>query len=329
MADARGQDMNISAQSEGAPSLKAPHSFGSNITIAAIIVLYHPDLVLLERLLESVLKQVNIVFIIDNTPIPSSEFSEFIRNYLSRVSYIALGDNMGIAAAQNAGIGKARGAGYSHVLLLDQDSFPHPHMVSELVCAERKLLRSGNAVASVGPIFIDEKSGATSKAIRHAWAHVKRIPTDTTMTEPIEADYLIASGSLIRMSILTDVGLMKEELFIDWVDIEWGLRARDLGKKCYMIPSAVMVHTIGDTYVHFMGKKIDLHSDTRHYYIVRNATYLLRLTSMGWRWRSITLLKIPSYVCLYSWLSRQRLRTLGVLGKAFLDGIRGKVGRLA
>jgi rhamnosyltransferase len=252
---------------------------------------------MLERLLGSIDAQVDHFVLVDNTPNPDSELAGILRRYESQVSYVPLGENMGIAAAQNAGIRKISEDGYSHVLLLDQDSCPRPEMVKELLVAETKLLESGLDVAAVGPKFIDEKTGSASKAIRHGWMHVKNITVDGTQTGPVEADYLIASGSLIRMSTVAKVGGMREELFIDWVDIEWGLRARAAGCRCYVVPDAVMAHSIGDNFVHFLGKDINLHNDTRNYYIVRNATYLLSEKNMGWRWRSVTILKIPLYVC--------------------------------
>lgn len=305
----------------------APH-ITRDTMVAAVVVLYHPELSLLARLLDSIMKQVNLVIIIDNTPTQTSEFTTFFEEYRKQVAYTPLGDNMGIATAQNIGIRKSLSEGYSHVLLLDQDSFPRLDMVKELLSAERKLLESGRKVASVGPIFIDEKSGATSTAIRHTWMRVKKIPVDATTKEPVEADYLIASGSLIRTSMLMDVGTMRDELFIDWVDIEWGLRARSAGCKCYLVPNAMMKHSIGDTCVHLIGKDINLHNDTRNYYIVRNATYLVRLKSMGWRWRSVTILKIPLYVCFYSWHSDRIWNSFCILCRAISDGVRGRVGRL-
>jgi rhamnosyltransferase len=321
---------SITRESQALSDLEiAPRIITRNYMVAAVVVLYHPELPLLARLLESVLGQVDTVIVVDNTSMPSAEFSEFFEKYNNRVVYIPLGENMGIATAQNVGIRKSLSEGYSHVLLLDQDSFPPVDMVNKLLSAERKLLQSGKNVASVGPIFIDEKSGATSKAIRHALLHVRKLTVDATMEEPVEADYLIASGSLIRTLVLADLGAMRDELFIDWVDIEWGLRARRAGSKCYLVPDAVMKHSIGDTYVHLIGKNINLHNDTRNYYIVRNAVYLLRLKSMGWRWRLITVLKIPLYVCFYSWHSSNMWNSFLILCKALSDGVRGRVGRLA
>lgn len=294
--------------------------------VAAVIVLYNPDFPLLDRLLRSITGQVDKVFVIDNTPGSCATFGSRLNEYQSNISYIPLGDNKGIAAAQNIGIRASLSEGYSHVLLLDQDSSPPLDMVNELLAGERTLLESGKKVAAVGPIFIDEKNGETSRAIRHGWFHVNKIQIDLDTAIPVEADYLISSGSLIRTSVLLELGTMLEELFIDWVDIEWGLRARHAGSKSYIIPSAVMRHSIGDTCVHVIGKNINLHNDIRNYYIVRNSTYLLRVKSMGWKWRSITILKLPQYVCFYSWHSRTRWDSFCLLCRALSDGIRGNVG---
>ena len=300
-----------------------------NPRVAAIIVLYHPDQELLERLLSSVAPQVHHLVVVDNTPQPDPALQTLLSRYTEQVSYVPLGDNKGIAAAQNRGIQRIMGEGYSHVLLLDQDSFPDANMVHELLAAEAAMLNKRMNVAAVGPLFIDEKNGVDSKAIRHTWIRVKRIPIDRSATQPVEADYLISSGSLIRLSMIAEVGLMREELFIDWVDIEWGLRALRMNSKCYIVPSAVMIHSIGDNFVRALGKDINLHSDTRNYYIVRNATYLLGLKTMGWKWRSVTLIKIPMYVWFYSWQSPRQRQSFLLLCKAVLDGARGKVGRLA
>jgi len=75
---------------------------------AAVVVLYHPELSLLARLLESVLSQVDALIVVDNTPNPSAQFTELFAKYRDQVTYIPLGDNMGIATAQNVGIRKSR-----------------------------------------------------------------------------------------------------------------------------------------------------------------------------------------------------------------------------
>ena len=336
LARKQGELLSIWPKTKSTPNLSVftpttQSNLGSeeNPRVAAIIVLYHPDLKLLERLLLSVAPQIHYLVIVDNTPQPAPALEILLNLYWKQLRYLPLGDNKGIAAAQNRGIQTIMGEGYSHVLLLDQDSFPDANMVHELLVAEAAMLNRHINVAAVGPMFIDEKNGTDLKAIRHAWMRVKKIAIDRSSTQPVESDYLISSGSLIRLSMIREVGLMREELFIDWVDIEWGLRALRMNSKCFIVPSALMTHSIGDQFVRVLGKDINLHSDTRNYYNVRNATYLLSLKTMGWKWRTISIIKIPMYVLFYSWHSPRQRQSFLLLCKAVLDGARRKVGRLA
>jgi len=295
--------------------------------IAAVVVLYHPDLSLLERLLESVLGQVDTIVVVDNTPASAPAFALFFEKYRDQVSYIALGENKGIATAQNVGIKKSLIAGHDHVLLLDQDSALPVDMVKNLLNAERKLIQAGKAVAAVGPLFVDEKSGNKSCAVRHGLFHVKRIPIDPSSDQPVKTDYLIASGSLIRASVFEQIGLMLEPLFIDWVDCEWGLRSQSRGLDTYIVPNVIMKHSIGDATVRILGRHINLHNDTRNYYIVRNATYLLRTKSMGWRWRLTTVINIPKHIVVHSLVSSHKAKVLKLLMNALLQGMSGNIGR--
>jgi rhamnosyltransferase len=295
--------------------------------VAAIIVLYHPDLALLDRLVTSILGQVEMIYVVDNTPEPSATIVTFLNQLAAPIAYRPLGDNMGIAYAQNVGIREALQGKCTHVLLLDQDSALSTGMINLLLSAEASLIAQGNKIAAVGPVFIDEKTGKSSPATRCGALRVRHIPIDLSTSEPVEADYIIASGSLIQRSTFDAIGLMREELFIDWVDIEWGLRARNAGYKSYLVPTAILQHSIGDATVKIFGKVINVHSDIRHYYIVRNAAYLIQLKTMGWRWRMLTTLKLPRYVLAFSWFSQNRMKSLRLLSRALIHGLEARTGR--
>ncbi len=295
--------------------------------VAAVIVLYNPNMPLLDRLLRSVVGQVEKIYLIDNTPEPPEELFLGFNQWQRMIDYLPLRENTGIATAQNIGIRRSIRAGYSHILLLDQDSGPSSDMVRKLLNAEGHLLRQGKQVAAVGPLFVDDKNGKTSCAVRHGFVHVKRIYIKSSATEPIETDYLIASGSLIRASTFAQIGLMCEELFIDWVDLEWCLRCRSSGLLSYIVPDAAMSHSIGDATVRVFGIHIQLHSEIRNYYIVRNAVYLFRKKGMGWRWHMVTVINVPKHIVVHSWFSDHRWRSLVLLSTAFVDGLSGNMTR--
>jgi rhamnosyltransferase len=310
--------------------MKSNHSISTlDSKIAAIVVLYLPDEALLDRLLNSLRGAVSELFIIDNTPNDKLTWVS-IDWFVSKnhhVVYHPLGDNYGIAKAQNVGIELAINNNCDHVILLDQDSSASKDMISVLISAERELLANGVNVGSVGPVFIDEKTGERSKVIRYGNVLVNRISVSSNDVKPIQADYLIASGTLIRIAVLQKVGLMKDDLFIDWVDIEWALRAGNLGYLHFANPKAVMLHSVGDAYVNIGMRNINLHSDIRNYYIVRNACNLLLNSRMGRRFRTNVFFKIPAYVLFYSITSKSRFTSLKLLLRACADGFIGRLGK--
>ncbi len=323
-----------SVERKGTPVNTRSYSFPDSITrgdegsdtdqprVAAVVVVYYPDRAF-ERLLNSVACQVATVFVIDNTPADDANPSAVPPEYQSSVRYIQLGENTGIAFAQNAGIERAAKERHTHVLLLDDDSALPPDAVHNLLEAERVLKRSGVQVGALGPAFIDELNGKLSSGVRHRWFREERIPINPSSREPIETDYLIASGSLIRVNVLKDVGPMRDQFFLNWVDAEWCFRARDRGYRCYIVPSVLMAHSIGDAVAHLFGKEFRLHSLFNEYYYVRNGAFLLRVRTMGWKYRSMMLVTLPKFILVHGWLNENRLRSFKVLLRALREGLFG------
>jgi len=295
---------------------------------AAVVVLFHPVQQVVERLLSSIAGEVDTVIAIDNTPDSSSATSEYLEKYESFISYIPLGENRGIAEAQNIGIDLSIKGGYSHVLLLDQDSALSPGMVNKLLIAEKELLNKGERIAAMVPQILDGKTGQRPCAYRYTWLGARKVFCDVNSAMPVQTDFFIASGSLIRTSILQDLGTMCSDLFIDHVDTEWALRGHAAGYNAYCVPNAVLIHSIGDAKKRILGKDAYLYKDIRYYYRLRNEVYLARLKSMGWRWRIYILPMIPYHCMLYVVLSKNRFGIIRLLMKAIWDGMLGRLGPL-
>jgi rhamnosyltransferase len=300
--------------------------------IAAIIVVYYPDPVTTTALLAAVRPQVDMIYVVDNTPTGDLGWVPDLTevDVRPRAVHMVMGENCGIAVAHNAGIKTAIGNHCTHVLLFDQDSSPPPTMVQTLIHEEKILLDNGVRLASIGPAYWDEKTKEVAPAIRSTGLVVRKFKIDVNSDQPVASDHLIASGSLIRVSAIKEIGLMREDLFIDWVDIEWGIRARSMGYNHYICPSALMNHSIGDDYVDVLGKKINLHSDVRNYYIVRNAVALGLDRSLPRAWRYRMLIKAPLYVLFHSWNTAEhsRLAAFKLMLVAAGDGLRNKLGKM-
>jgi rhamnosyltransferase len=301
----------------------------NNNLIGAVIVLFFPNTELLTRLLNSLRDEVGQIYIVDNTPNEALDWLSqdwFLTNGYD-VVYKPLGDNYGIAKAQNVGIELAIQDACDHIALFDQDSAIPKGMLKELLLTEQSLLEKSINVGIIGPIYIDEKTGNRCDVIRHGRFFISKIKVTPEDNTPINADYLISSGSLIRTSVLKSVGLMREDLFIDWVDIEWGLRATRLGFLHFAVPSVTMFHSIGDKFVKVGRRNINVHNDIRNYYIVRNACHLLLDSNVDNKWRMNILLKIPLYIIFYTSTSSSKIKSFKRLVQACFDGFTGRLGK--
>lgn len=293
--------------------------------IIAVVVSYLPEIPVFFRLLDALSCQVDGVVIVDNGS-GGNLASEVAARQKEREIFLPLCANMGISAAQNAGIRHASILGATHVILFDHDSAPSPDMVSKLLrCAER-LACAGRLVASVGPCYLDSRQENPPPFIRVKGLALSRclMPDNG---DAVAVDYLIASGCLIPMAALDAVGDMNTDLFIDYVDIEWGQRARSKGYENFGCFSAHMQHSLGDQPIRFMGKAYPARSPLRHYYMFRNAVLLYKMPHIPTNWKWADGLRLVLKYGFYILFAQPRLKHFSMMSKGVLHGLQGRTGK--
>lgn len=295
--------------------------------VYAVIVSYRPDVALLAKLLEALTLQVSGIIIVDNGS--SAETLTWLTTRHLSVPYqlVQLGDNFGIARAQNDGIQVASDFGANHVILFDQDSVPAFNMVSLLLLAAQHKAAEGFKVASVGPNYWDERQENPPPFITVSGLRLKR-QTCSTADAVVPVDYLIASGCLIPLATFNQVGRMREDFFIDYVDIEWGLRAKVLGFQSFGVCAAFMAHDLGNEPIKFFGQRYPQHSPLRHYYHFRNAVSLYRQGWVPMNWRIVDGWRLILKLGFYALFAKPRMQHLGMMLKGIMHGLYGRMGRL-
>ncbi len=277
--------------------------------------------------MDALVPQVNSVVVVDNGS--EDYFGDWLEKYHAHsIHGIFLGSNTGVAAAQNAGIDWARRQGTDSVVLFDQDSLPAPDMVRCLVEAVQVKQAEGCKVAAVGPRYLDERQDNPPPFIRVQGLKLLRQVCDKS-NSIVDVDYLISSGCLIPMSTLDAVGVMREWLFIDYVDIEWGLRARHHGFQGYGVCSAHMQHSLGDHPIEFFGKNIPLHSPLRHYYHFRNAVFLYKEPWVPLNWKLVDGWRLCLKYVFYSLFAKPRMAHLRMMTLGVWHGLMRKTGNLS
>jgi len=244
----------------------------------------------------------------------------------SQVTIINNPGNIGLSAALNVGILEAKKQGADMVTLFDQDTLLPDDFLQNML----KYINAYQGVkkpALFSPVFFNHVTDDYGSIINFKPFRLIRSKPDKQklVTHP---QYVITSGSFIPISVLDDVGLMREELFIDFVDIEWCLRARAKGYSIVSFPQVEMAHHLGDSSVSFMGTNYPIHSPLRMYYYFRNAMYLYRLLEIDWNWRVVDATRNLFRFLFYMLFVKNRWTYYRYIIKGYYHGLIKKMGKL-
>jgi rhamnosyltransferase len=294
--------------------------------IVAVIVTYNPSVVELRGQFDAIISEGISIILVDNA---SANFGDIESKVLdvdpALLSILRNAANLGLAEGQNLGLAQARRQNASHVIFFDQDSIPQMGFKHALLSTEVELTRRGIKFSAIGPAAFDPTTLKYYPITKYVGPFIRR--HYPVANEPIEATFLISSGTLIRMSVLDEVGAMRSELFIDYIDVEWCLRAKSFGYRCFVASAARMSHRIGDSRLFILGRTISAHSPFRRYYLVRNSFLMLRLryVPISYKLREISLNFLR--VSLFLYLSTDRHGYLRLMHRAVADGIAGRYGK--
>lgn len=283
-------------------------------TIGAIVVIYKPNWELTSQVLTSLGAQVNAIVVVDNTP--NEDNSSKVEN-IPNCKLISLKKNIGIAAAQNKGIQYMEELGVDFVIFSDQDSLAPDGLIKNLISTYIQLEKAGLPIATIGPLPIQRQTGQPIIVKENV-----RDTTDVNGLEIMRMDGIISSFSLMRIDTLKKVGGMKENLFIDGVDVEWCWRAKALhGLNSYLIPSLTLSHMLGED-----SKKSSIRIPTpfRTYYQFRNFFILKRLSYTPVWWIKKNGLKYFVKAFYYPIMLKPRGQYLKNIWKGLIDGINYK-----
>ena len=303
----------------------------AGVRVCAVIVIYHPDRAGLENLVCAVRSQVSRVLIVDNG---CGESPDPVRCPPDgRTTLLGLAENIGLAAAQNMGIGWARARGFTHILFLDQDSMPRKDMVRRLVDALRHLERIGRRPAAVGPTVTDSRTRKEFPFVNFKTCSVKKnFCPGRADGAYVRADFLISSGMLAPLSVFEQAGMMDDRLFIDSVDMEWCFRVQYRGFFLYGICGAGLVHCLGDQVVPLgKGEKnfnIYRHAPLRQYYMMRNRVLLYRRYYVPMNWRIQDVVRMVVKIGFLTCFVPDKAGHLRMVFKGLWDGVLSRTGKI-
>ena len=282
-----------------------------NSRIAAVFVLYHPDLKIIKVVKDLSDADYKVIVIVNGAK--QSLLTKLKK--IKKLVIITNDYNVGLASALNQGAEYALSVKYIDFIgLFDQDSRPDKDM---LQCLAKEIsTKKDSKLVCIGPKLVDiKKPNALYQSNLHDFDKGQySIPT---------------SGTLITRVGYKKVGPMLNDLFIDGIDHEWCFRAQSLGMKIAISNSITMLHNMGDKSFSLLGQYKPIHTNPiRHYYIIRNGIYLLKLNYIPLRWRILEFFKIIRRIFFYLCASQNSLKSLMLIIKGISNGFKSKLGPL-
>ncbi|HTW97286.1 MAG TPA: glycosyltransferase [Acidimicrobiales bacterium] len=286
--------------------------------VAAIVVTYEPDRTALLATLSRTMEQVRRVLVVDNGSAnrPSWEADAAA---LPGVELLPLEDNFGVATALNHGVRHLATSGdHQWVLTLDQDTTLCDRAIETLFAAFGELDEATRRRTGALGLSFPRPSP------RAFWRWAERHLILGEVGAFRDRLFLITSGNLIRRSVAESVPY-EDDLFIDQVDTAFSVAVRAAGYVLLELAEPQMRHEVG-TVVEVRGKRYRYETGNRLYYIVRNATLLMRRRQLP---LAVSVALLASWCRAYLYVNGPAAlpRELAIIGTAVFDALSGRLGR--
>jgi rhamnosyltransferase len=286
--------------------------------ICAIVVTFNPDNEFFSRV-SKIASQVDNVLIVDNN---SEDVAvQMLCKLSSAASYYLISNknNLGVASALNIGMNWAKEYKYNWVITFDQDTLVSDTMIQSLLTVGGKIGEVGE-IALIGANYLDSGSGKsylkTSKSHNKSYVEVKTV---------------ITSGCLMPIALFEKLGPFRDEFFIDFVDIEYCLRARARGYKVYVSSNPLMQHAVGAVTMHSLPWKVagtTNHNALRRYFMARNFMVIaLEYFMTEPLWVAVTFIKRIKSIMLMCLFEDDKLIKLKLTILGAFDGAIGNFNR--
>lgn len=216
------------------------------------------------------------ILLVDNAS--DNQEAEELKLKFPEIALIQSSSNVGFAGGNNLGIRKALELGYSHLMLLNNDTVVAPDFLKVMLSEFDKfpflgvvqpliyLMKDRNQIWNAGGKWNSILGRAISilelKNEKKGRADIKKMGWAT------------GCCMLIKRDAILEVGLLNEQYFAYFEDVEWSLRFRNYGFEIALAPKAIIYHEGGAS----SKKKHEegTLSPKVFYYHVRNQFLLIR-----------------------------------------------------
>jgi len=208
---------------------------------------------------------------------------EYARAKFPEVNVVALSENVGFAAGNNAGYKQARG---NLIVLLNNDTEAEPQWLKEIYKTAQDFPAVGTFASKM--LYFDERSridncgfGLTSAGL--AVDHGRGEQDGPGWSERRKVFGACAGAAAYRRSMLERIGFLDPDFFTFYEDVDLSFRAQLVGYECVFVPHAIVYHRYRATMNKYPARQIFLTQRNVEFVYLKNLPLGLMLLSLPQR----------------------------------------------
>ena len=184
------------------------------------------------------------LYIYDNSRKSHNRLKDKLNSLCVAYEYFWNDGNLGFAKACNLGLTKAKDDGFAYAMLLNNDTL----LVNDSPLLAFELFKTNPEIAILGLInyYTHNPSEVwqAGKSLRKS--KLGFVPVAATSDKEITfCDYVPGSSFIVRLSILETVGLLNEDYFAYYEEIDYCFRVKGNGMKVAYINNSKILHKVG------------------------------------------------------------------------------------
>lgn len=180
------------------------------------------------------------IILVDNNSQDGS--FEAAKANFSKAVFIKNEENLGFSAGNNAGIRFALERMADYVLLLNYDTEVERDFLANLL----EVAESDDRIGVLSPIIFEGRtkkvwfSGGQIDWVRMKAIHEKKI--NEKNTESYSTEFVSGCSMLVKKKVFEKIGLLDEDFFLYWEDVDFSYRAKKAGFDRVLVPKSVVYH---------------------------------------------------------------------------------------
>ncbi len=215
------------------------------------------------------------VFVVDNASTDNSQ--EAVRNFFPSVKLIENRENVGFAKANNQALQLMKG---KYALLLNSDTITSDGAITKImefmelnqsigICGAQLLNKDGTKQRSFDNISTPLTDLINNTVLRIIFPK-KYLGKNCKFDKPVEVESVVGACMLVRKKAINEVGLMDENFFFYYEDMDWCCRMRERGWSVYFHPDAFIYHIRGESSKQLNEKAIIEFWKSKYYFFKKH-----------------------------------------------------------